>query len=148
MQESAQIALSWIKSNHKHFPFEDFQFENVDFHLHVPSGGVPKEGPSAGITILMSLLSHLLNRPIAQGLGMTGEISLLGEILPVGGIRDKVLAAVSMNLTSLILPKGNQKDFDLLTQVKDLSVTFVDDIFSAIKIAFGSASILDILSKL
>ena len=140
MKESAQIALTWIKSNLKYFPsVREFPFKETDFHLHVPSAATPKDGPSAGITILISLLSHILGKPILKDLAMTGEITLLGEIMPVGGIRDKVLAAKSMKISTLILPIDNQKDFELISDIRDLSVHFVDRIEFAIQIAFESS---------
>jgi ATP-dependent Lon protease len=137
MKESAQIALSWIKSNAAVLQISKFPFETSDIHIHVPSGGISKDGPSAGITILVAILSHILKRPILQNLAMTGEITLLGEILPVGGIRDKVLAAKSMNINNLILPKSNRKDYDQL-KLGDLHVTFADNVYAALKVAFGS----------
>jgi ATP-dependent Lon protease len=140
MKESAQIALSWIKSNSIALQISKFPFETQDFHIHVPSGGISKDGPSAGITILVSILSHILKKPIIPNLAMTGEITLLGEILPVGGIRDKVLAAKSMKISNLILPKSNQQDYDQL-DLHDVSVTFVDNIYAALKIAFTNFTI-------
>lgn len=137
MKESAQIALSWIKANSNSLQISKFPFETLDLHIHVPSGGISKDGPSAGITILISLLSHILKKPTIQNLAMTGEITLLGEVLPVGGIRDKVLAAKSMKISNLILPKSNQKDYNLL-ELRDLNVNFVDNVYAALKIAFGS----------
>ncbi|RJR26170.1 MAG: endopeptidase La [Desulfobacteraceae bacterium] len=112
MKESAQTALSYLRSNAAslHIPV-DF-FKEHDIHIHVPAGAIPKDGPSAGVTMLTALASLVSSRPVKSGLAMTGEVTLRGLVLPVGGIKEKVLAASRSGITQLILPKGNEKDLD------------------------------------
>ena len=111
MKESAQAALSYARTKAKSLGLEDNFFENKDIHIHVPAGAIPKDGPSAGITIVMALLSALTNIPLRNDIAMTGEITLRGRILPVGGIKEKILAAVAAGVKEVILPAKNYKDF-------------------------------------
>jgi ATP-dependent Lon protease len=112
MQESAQAALSYIKSRADKLNIAADIFENVDVHLHVPEGGIPKDGPSAGITITAAMISALTGRPSYHLVGMTGEITLRGRVLPVGGIREKVLASHRAGLKKVIIPERNAKDLE------------------------------------
>ncbi|MDX2140118.1 MAG: endopeptidase La [Chloroflexota bacterium] len=129
MQESAQAALSYMRSRAEdlEIPYEDF--ENLDIHIHLPEGAVPKEGPSAGITLAAAIVSAFTDRPVRSDIAMTGEITLRGKVLPVGGIKEKVLAAHRARIKHVILPKQNQKE--LVDIPKDtlatLTVTVVSD---------------------
>ncbi|MGD9080348.1 MAG: endopeptidase La [Desulfobacterales bacterium] len=112
MKESAQIAYSYIRAQAEKLAIESQAFDNREVHLHVPAGAIPKDGPSAGIAMTMALASLFSNRPVRSDVGMTGEITLRGRILPVGGIKMKILAAHRAGLTTVILPKRNARDLD------------------------------------
>jgi len=112
MKESATAALSFIRTNAAEFNIDEDFYHHTDIHIHVPAGAIPKDGPSAGVTMLTALASLLMDRPIKKDLAMTGEITLRGQVLPVGGIKEKVLAAQRTGVKILILPKANEKDID------------------------------------
>ncbi len=116
MQESARIAMSVVRANAKQWGIEPDFYEKNDIHLHVPAGAVPKDGPSAGVTMVVALASLLTGRPVRGNVAMTGEITLRGQVLPVGGIKDKVLAAHRLGVDTVILPKKNENDLDDLPQ--------------------------------
>ena len=137
MQESAQAALSYMKSKADILNVEAEIFENVDVHIHIPEGGIPKDGPSAGITIAIALISAFTNRKVRRDVALTGEITLRGRILPVGGIREKVLAAHRAGITKICLPVKNEKDLvDLSKKVrKQLNIILVkhmDDVIEEV----------------
>lgn len=136
MQESAQAALSYVRAKASELDISQDFFEDVDIHLHVPAGAIPKDGPSAGVTIATALVSLLTGRKVRPDVGMTGEITLRGQVLPVGGIKEKVLAAHRAGLRTVILPQRNEKDLeDVAEEVrKDLEfklVEQVDEVFEA-----------------
>ncbi|MFZ5569437.1 MAG: endopeptidase La [Thermodesulfobacteriota bacterium] len=137
MKESATAALSFIRSNAKSIGVPEDFFENRDIHVHVPAGAIPKDGPSAGVTMLTALTSLLTGKPIQEKLAMTGEITLRGQVLPVGGIKEKVLAAHRAGVKTIILPKWNEKDlFDIPANVrKSIKFHFVDKMSQVLKIA-------------
>lgn len=138
MRESSQIAWSYLHSAiHKYAPGHTF-FEKSQVHIHIPEGATPKDGPSAGITMVTALLSLLLDAPVLDNLGMTGEITLTGRILGVGGIREKLIAARRSGLSYLIFPKDNQRDYDELPDYlkKGLNVHFVEHYDEVFYIAF------------
>jgi ATP-dependent Lon protease len=114
MQESAAIAYSYVVANLKRYHADEDFFNEAQVHLHVPAGATPKDGPSAGVTMATALLSLALQRKVGRGLAMTGELTLTGQVLPVGGIREKVIAARRAGLKQLILPAANQRDYDEL----------------------------------
>ena len=111
MKESAQIALSSLRSRADELGIDEDAFEQT-FHVHVPAGAIPKDGPSAGITMTTALASLLTGRPVKHTVGMTGEVTLQGRVLPIGGLKQKVLAAHAAGLTDVILPERNRQDLD------------------------------------
>ena len=114
MKESARTALSFIRANYEKFGLKKDFYENKSIHIHVPEGAIPKDGPSAGITIVTALLSIFKDQPISKTFAMTGEVTLTGRILPIGGLKEKTLAAYRNKMTDVILPEGNRKDYDEL----------------------------------
>jgi ATP-dependent Lon protease len=138
MKESARTALSWFRANAQHYGVDPAFYKDSEIHLHVPSGAVPKDGPSAGVTMVCALASQLSGRPVRGDIAMTGEISLSGRVLPVGGIKEKVLAARRHGITELILPRPNEKNVkeDLTEDLrKELTIHFVSEIGEVIAIA-------------
>jgi ATP-dependent Lon protease len=140
MQESAQTAMSYTRSIASSFGVREEVFENTDVHIHIPEGAVPKDGPSAGVAMVTALLSAYTERPIRRDVGMTGEITLRGRILPVGGIREKALAARRVGMKTLILPKKNDNDLEsipkrLRQDMDFLLVERMHDVFDAALIA-------------
>jgi ATP-dependent Lon protease len=137
MKESATAALSFIRSNAKALGIAEDFFDEVDIHIHIPAGAIQKDGPSAGVTMLTALVSLLTNKTVKKDLAMTGEITLRGVVLPVGGIKEKVLAAHRAGVKIIILPKWNQKDLvDIPPKVqKEIQFYFVDDMMDVLKIA-------------
>ena len=137
MKESATAALSFIRANAGDLGISVDFFEENDIHIHVPAGAIPKDGPSAGVTMLTALASLLTGRTVKKDLAMTGEITLRGLVLPVGGIKEKVLAAHRAGIKTIILPKWNKKDLvDIPQKVqKDMQFYFVDDMLEVLKIA-------------
>ncbi len=140
MKESAQAALSYLKSNAKRLKISEEEFENKDIHIHVPQGAIPKDGPSAGIAIAMSLYSLFTNKPIDPKIAMTGEITLTGRVLPVGGIKEKILGAKRAGIKKVILPKENEKDLkDIPSHMKKgLEFLFVERIDQAAEYIFDT----------
>ncbi len=125
MKESAQAALSWVRSKAADYGIDRDFFTKSDIHLHIPAGATPKDGPSAGVTMATALVSLLSGRPVRKDLAMTGEITLRGQVLPVGGIKEKVLAASRTGLTTVILPAQNKKDLDDIPEAVRQKMTFV-----------------------
>jgi ATP-dependent Lon protease len=112
MKESARIALTYVKSHVSQLEIHEHSFEGREFHIHVPAGAIPKDGPSAGVTIVTALASLLSNRPVKSTVGMTGEVTLQGRVLPIGGLKQKIMAAQAAGLTEVIFPKRNEPDLD------------------------------------
>jgi ATP-dependent Lon protease len=137
MKESAAAALSFIRTNAKELGVKPEFFEDMDIHIHVPAGAIPKDGPSAGVTMLTVLTSLLTNRKVKKHLAMTGEITLRGAVLPVGGIKEKVLAAYRAGIKTILLPAWNRKDIeDIPVNVqRSISFHFINDMMEVIKLA-------------
>lgn len=140
MKESAGTALSYIKAHTLDFGIEPDVFEKTDIHIHIPEGAIPKDGPSAGITMLTALTSAFTNRPLRPFLAMTGEITLRGKVLPVGGIKEKMLAARRAGITEVILCKDNQKHVAEIEPdfIKGLSFHYVDRMQDVIRLALAA----------
>lgn len=127
MKESAQAALSYARAHSKEFGIDDRLFTHYDLHIHVPAGGIPKDGPSAGVTMLTSILSALTQRPINAQYAMTGEINLRGDVMPIGGVKEKILAAKRNKMRYVILPSKNKKDIIGAEEaIKGIDVIFVN----------------------
>ena len=110
MKESARAALSYARSHAKELKINEKLFQSQDIHVHVPAGAIPKDGPSAGVTMATSLISALIQKPISKSVAMTGEITLRGRVLAIGGVREKVLAAKRAKITKVLIPEQNMKD--------------------------------------
>ena len=143
MKESAQTALSYVRSKTEDFGIDPSFHEKFDIHIHVPEGAVPKEGPSAGITIVTALVSALTKRKIRREVGMTGEVTLRGRVLPIGGVKEKTLGAHRAGLKTIILPRDNERDVEDVpdTVRAELSFIFVSDVEEVLKIALEASSI-------
>ena len=137
MQESAQAALSYTRSKAKEFGVPVDFYDKYDIHIHVPAGAIPKDGPSAGVTIATSLVSLLTKIPVKKDVGMTGEITLRGHVLPVGGIKEKMLAAHRAGLKKIIIPKENKKDLEIVPEQvrKELKFIFVENVIEVFEAA-------------
>jgi ATP-dependent Lon protease len=142
MKESARAALSFIQSKASDFGLGDQDFRKRTVHIHVPEGAIPKDGPSAGITLVASLVSAFIGTPLEPGWAMTGEITLTGRILPIGGVKEKVLAAHRSSILSVLLPEGNRKDLDEVpTEVQDvMHFSFVSTAAEALECLFPKLS--------
>jgi ATP-dependent Lon protease len=141
MKESARAALTWTRANAHHLGIDPDFYKSAELHLHVPSGAIPKDGPSAGVTMTTALVSELTGRPVRGDLAMTGEITLSGKVLPVGGIKEKVLAARRVGIREVILPKQNEKNVneDLSPVLRaDLTIHLVTTIDEVLALALTS----------
>jgi ATP-dependent Lon protease len=143
MKESARAALSWLRAHAREYGIDPDFFKSAEMHVHVPSGAIPKDGPSAGVTMTAAMASELTGRPVRGDVAMTGEITLSGRVLPVGGIKEKVLAARRVGINEVILPKQNGKniDEDLTPELrKDLVVHLVSTIDEVLALALQPVS--------
>jgi ATP-dependent Lon protease len=143
MQESGQAALTYVKSRAERFGIDYEVFERMDIHVHMPEGAIPKDGPSAGITLATAMASALTGHPVHKEVGMTGEITLRGRILPIGGVREKVLAAHRAGLKLVLIPEKNMKDLvDVPKKVReDLKITPVSHMDQVMDLALASEAI-------
>lgn len=135
MKESATIALSYIKANAKTFKLDDKIFRENDFHIHVPEGAIPKEGPSAGVTLTTAILSSLLNKKVSSNVAMTGEVTLTGKVLPIGGLKEKSIAAFRSGIARVFIPKENEPDLEEIPKEIKNKIDFilVDDYIQIFK---------------
>ncbi len=139
MQESAQAALSFVRSRARSLGLPEDFYRKVDIHIHVPEGAIPKDGPSAGITLATALVSALTRIPVRADVAMTGEITLRGRVLPIGGLREKILAAHRVNIRKVLIPKDNEKDIKEIPQkvLKAVELVPVEDVDQVIKLALA-----------
>jgi ATP-dependent Lon protease len=139
MKESAHAALSYIRSKARLYDIDEDIFDKIDIHIHVPAGAIPKDGPSAGVTMFTALMSLLTDRTVMHDFAMTGEITLRGLVLPVGGIKEKVLAAKRAGIDKVILPEKNRKDIEEIPQhVRDqMQFHFVSEMDDVSKIVLS-----------
>ena len=112
MKESAEAAFSWVRAHSEKLGLAKDFYKEIDIHIHVPEGAVPKDGPSAGVTMTTALVSALTRKPVRQDVAMTGEITLRGRVLPIGGVKEKLLAAYRAGIRTLVIPEENQKDLE------------------------------------
>jgi ATP-dependent Lon protease len=154
MKESARAAWSFARSHATWLGIEETAFER-DVHVHVPAGAIPKEGPSAGVAIAAALVSALSKRPVRNDVAMTGEITLSGRVLPIGGLKEKILGAVRAGITTVVIPKANEPDLEDLTEEvrstlevhpvetlgEALAVTLRDTAFEEGRLLFGTRDI-------
>jgi len=140
MKESAMAALSYVKTNAKKLGIDQEIIEKNDFHIHVPEGAIPKDGPSAGVTIATALISVLSNRRVNRYIGMTGEITLNGRVLPIGGLKEKAIAASRSGLKEIVIPLENEKDVeDIPKEVREkLKIHYATSIDDVLNIALIS----------
>ncbi len=140
MKESAQAALSYIRSRSKEFGLKKNFHSNVDIHIHIPEGAIPKDGPSAGITIATSMVSALLKKPVRHDVAMTGEITLRGHVLPIGGLKEKLLASVRAGIDTVLIPKDNEKDLKEIPDkiLNSLKIVPVDSMDEVLKLALAA----------
>jgi ATP-dependent Lon protease len=145
MQESGQAALTYIKSRAPALGIDMDVFERMDIHVHMPEGGIPKDGPSAGITMATAIVSALTGRPVFKHVGMTGEITLRGRVLPIGGVREKVLAAHRAGLKTVVLPEKNLKDLIELpkTAKSELKIIPVKHMDEVLQIALAPRAVIE-----
>lgn len=139
MKESATISWTYLLSIAEKYIGKKVSLEKTQIHVHIPEGATPKDGPSAGITITTAMLSLLLNKPVIKGLAMTGEITVRGRVLPIGGLKEKVIAARREGMNKIIVPEANRRDFDELAPhlQKGLKMYYVTEYDQVFKIAFA-----------
>ena len=130
MKESASIALDYMKANREKYGLQSIAFDKEDIHIHVPEGAVKKDGPSAGVTLTTAILSAFSNRPVRDDVAMTGEITLRGQVLPIGGLKEKSISAHRSGIKKIIIPKDNEKDIDDIPESvqRDLDIVLADHI--------------------
>src|SRR5207248_6246228 len=142
MQESAQAALSWVRSHAGQLGVAEDWFTKHDVHVHVPAGAVPKDGPSAGVTMATAIVSLVRGTPVSEEVGMTGELTLTGQVLAIGGVREKVLAAQRAGLKRVILPSENEYDLEDLPREtrRELDFVLVDSIDQVLDVALNGGA--------
>jgi ATP-dependent Lon protease len=142
MKESAQAAWSYAKANYKDLGIPEDFFEKWEVHVHLPAGAIPKDGPSAGVTLTTALVSLAADIPVRHDIAMTGEVTLQGRVLPVGGIREKCLAALSAGVKDIVIPLANKKDIvDIPKEFKDkMNFVFVDNVEEVFSVAYDRSA--------
>lgn len=143
MKESAKAALSYARAHSHELGIDPDIFENTEIHVHIPAGAIPKDGPSAGVTLATAIISLLTDAPVRMDIAMTGEVTLAGRVLPIGGVREKALAALNHGITNVILPLANQKDLaDIPDQFKEkINFSFVENVDEVLAIAFDKKAV-------
>lgn len=138
MKESAQAGISYIRSVSEKYQIPDDFFTRHDIHIHIPEGAVPKDGPSAGVTMATAMLSAITGKKVRADVAMTGEITLRGRVLPIGGLKEKTLAAKNAGIRTVCVPGKNEKDIEELSAEikKDLEIVYADTIEDILKVAF------------
>ena len=138
MKESAQAAISYIRSQSRKYKIKQDFFEKHDIHIHIPEGAVPKDGPSAGITMTTAVLSAITGNKVCGNLAMTGEVTIRGDVLMIGGLKEKLLAAKRLGITKVLVPKSNEKDVKEFEEevVEGLEIVYVKTMTQVIKEAF------------
>ena len=141
MKESASIALDYVRTHAKEFKIDSKLFEENDVHIHVPEGAVPKDGPSAGITMATAVLSAVVGLPVRADIAMTGEITLRGRVLPIGGLKEKLLAAYDAGIRTVLVPDKNRKDVEDIDEeiTGKLEIIYVSDMKHVIENAIVAA---------
>ena len=139
MQESAQIALSYVRTNSLKFDIKNNSFDNKDIHIHVPDGAIKKDGPSAGVTLVTALVSLFSNKKVPSNIAMTGEITLRGKVLPIGGLREKLIGVKRAGANKIYVPVRNKSDIDEIdSELKEgLEIIYVDDYMDIYREIFG-----------
>jgi ATP-dependent Lon protease len=137
MKESAEAAFSWVRAHSEELGLQKDFYQSIDIHIHVPEGAVPKDGPSAGVTMTTALVSALIGKPVRQDVAMTGEVTLRGRVLPIGGLKEKTLAAYRAGIRTLIIPEENQKDLEKIPEhvLEQFTVVKVKDVREVLKTA-------------
>jgi ATP-dependent Lon protease len=143
MRESVDAAFSWVKSRAERLDIDTKDYRESDLHIHFPAGAIPKDGPSAGIAVTLAIASVLSRRPVRRDLAMTGEVTLRGRVLEIGGVKEKTLAAYRAGLREVIMPKGNEKDLrDVPEQVRqNMTFTFVSSMDEVLRVALLPAAV-------
>ena len=147
MRESCELAVSFIRENAERLGISPDFYEKSDIHIHAPEGAVPKDGPSAGVTITTALVSILANRPVRRDIAMTGEITLKGKVLPIGGLKEKTLAAYAAGVKTILIPKKNVKDLEDIDALVKESINFIpcENIFQVLDVAFADEEVIAII---
>jgi ATP-dependent Lon protease len=140
MQESAKAAMSYVRSRWKELGLDEKLFQKIDIHVHVPEGATPKDGPSAGVALTLAMVSALTKIPVRKFVGMTGEVTLRGRVLEIGGLKEKVIGAHLAGLKTLVIPKSNKKDLEEIPKevLKDIEFKFVENVDEVWDIALTS----------
>ena len=143
MKESASIAFDYVKANAAKYHIDNTIFDKIDVHIHVPEGAVPKDGPSAGITLTTAIVSLLTNRSVRSDIAMTGEVTLRGNVLAIGGLKEKSISANRSGIKTVIIPRDNEKDLDELPEVVLKGIKFipVSDVSQVIDIALNESHV-------